>query len=62
MKARYCSQCGGPIHERLVGDRVREVCTVCETVFYQNPLPAAAALVLDENRRGQRVVTQKHPK
>lgn len=34
-----------------VGDRLREVCSVCRTVFYQNPLPAAAALVLDDERR-----------
>ena len=34
-----------------VGDRPREVCSVCGTVFYQNPLPAAAALVLDGERR-----------
>jgi 8-oxo-dGTP diphosphatase len=34
-----------------VGDRPREVCSVCGMVFYQNPLPAAAALVLDEERR-----------
>jgi 8-oxo-dGTP diphosphatase len=34
-----------------VGDRPREVCSVCGAVFYQNPLPAAAALVLDDDRR-----------
>jgi len=34
-----------------VGDRPREVCSVCGTVFYQNPLPAAAAVVLDDERR-----------
>jgi ADP-ribose pyrophosphatase YjhB (NUDIX family) len=60
MKARYCSQCGGSIEERLIGDRAREVCTVCETIFYQNPLPAAAALVLDENRRVL-LVKRKYP-
>jgi 8-oxo-dGTP diphosphatase len=34
-----------------VGDRPREVCSVCSEVFYHNPLPAAAALVLDDRRR-----------
>ena len=34
-----------------MGDRPREVCSRCGTVFYQNPLPAAAALVLDAERR-----------
>jgi 8-oxo-dGTP diphosphatase len=36
---------------RTVGDRPREVCSVCGEVFYHNPLPAAAALVLDDDRR-----------
>lgn len=36
---------------QLIGDREREVCSVCGEVFYQNPLPAAAALVLDDERR-----------
>jgi 8-oxo-dGTP diphosphatase len=34
-----------------VGDRPREVCSVCGEIFYHNPLPAAAALVLDDQRR-----------
>jgi 8-oxo-dGTP diphosphatase len=34
-----------------VGDRPREVCSVCGEIFYHNPLPAAAALVLDDERR-----------
>jgi 8-oxo-dGTP diphosphatase len=51
VKARYCAKCGGPIEERTIGDRPREVCSTCGTVFYQNPLPAAAALILDQTRR-----------
>jgi len=34
-----------------VGDRPRDVCSACGAVFYENPLPAAAALVLDYDRR-----------
>jgi 8-oxo-dGTP diphosphatase len=60
MKALYCSQCGGPIEERVIADRTREVCSVCDAVFYQNPLPAAAALVLDEDRRVL-LVKRKYP-
>ncbi len=36
---------------QTVADRPREVCSVCGVIFYQNPLPAAAALVLDDDRR-----------
>jgi 8-oxo-dGTP diphosphatase len=39
------------VEVQLVGDRPREVCSVCGEVFYHNPLPAAAALVLDGERR-----------
>jgi len=51
MNAFFCSKCGGPIDVHTVGDRPREVCSLCGTVFYRNPLPAAAALVLDAERR-----------
>ncbi len=34
-----------------MGDRPREVCSVCGEIFYDNPLPAAGALVLDDKRR-----------
>jgi 8-oxo-dGTP diphosphatase len=36
---------------QTVGDRPRDVCSECGTVFYRNPLPAAGALVLDDQRR-----------
>jgi 8-oxo-dGTP diphosphatase len=44
----------------MVGDRPRDVCSVCSTVFYQNPLPAAGALVLDDMRRVL-LVKRKYP-
>ena len=51
MKVQFCSKCGGSIAEQIIGDRPREVCSACGTIFYQNPLPAAAALVLDNQRQ-----------
>ncbi len=51
LNARYCSKCGGAVEMQPVGDRPREVCSICGEIFYQNPLPAAAALVLDADRR-----------
>lgn len=50
LKARYCSQCGGDVAVRLVADRLREVCSACNTVFYRNPLPVAASVVLSPAR------------
>ena len=47
---RFCSQCGAALVESIVDARAREVCPACGTVFYRNPLPVAAALVLNEKR------------
>ncbi len=41
-------RCVGP--EAIIGDRERDVCSRCQTVFYQNPLPVAAAVVVNEKR------------
>ncbi|MBN1335373.1 MAG: NUDIX domain-containing protein [Deltaproteobacteria bacterium] len=47
----FCSQCAAPVVERVVDGRARHVCSRCGTVFYRNPLPVAAAVVLDAERR-----------
>lgn len=49
-QAHFCVICGGPLETREVEGRQRQVCTACGNVFYQNPLPVAAALVLNERR------------
>lgn len=49
-KPNYCSSCGKPVVVREVEGRPRRVCPVCDTVFYENPVPVAAALVLNERR------------
>ena len=38
---RHCRQCGHPVAKRLPDDgdtRERDICTVCHTVHYINPL------------------------
>ena len=38
---RHCRQCGHPVAKRLPDDgdtRERDICTVCNTVHYINPL------------------------
>ena len=59
LKAKYCSQCRGEVVTRMVDDRPREVCSVCQTVFYKNPLPVAASVVLNEKREVL-LVKRKH--
>lgn len=61
MKAKYCSQCGGAVITRVVEDRSREICSECGTVFYRNPLPVAACLVLNENREVLLVKRKREP-
>ncbi len=48
---RFCSQCAASLEQRVVEGRLREVCPRCGTICYRNPLPVAAALVLDDQRR-----------
>ncbi len=48
---RFCSQCAAPLEQRPVEGRPRDVCPRCGTIFYRNPLPVAAAVVLDAERR-----------
>lgn len=44
---RYCPLCGAPLVRRHADGRERLVCSRCSEILYQNPLPAATALVLD---------------
>lgn len=50
IRAKYCTQCGGAIAHRDVEGRERIVCPACERILYENPLPVAASLVLNERR------------
>ncbi len=43
----YCPYCGGLLTRRHAEGRERLVCTQCDAIYYQNPLPAATALVLN---------------
>ena len=54
---RYCPYCGGPFELRHLQGRDRLVCTRCGEIYYQNPLPAATALVV--NRQGQLLVGKR---
>jgi 8-oxo-dGTP diphosphatase len=41
----FCARCGGPLVERWLAGRVREVCPACGWVAYQQPKLGAAVLV-----------------
>lgn len=51
-KARvYCPCCGSRVARGVVGGRERDLCPSCGSVFYENPLPVASAIVMDDRRR-----------
>ena len=57
---RFCRHCGSALELRKVEDRTRQVCGSCGTVFYRNPLPVAASLLLNE-RREVLLVKRRNP-
>ena len=61
LTAKYCSRCAAPLTTRVVEDRSREVCPNCGTVFYRNPLPVAASVVLNEDREVLLVKRKRDP-
>jgi len=61
MKSRYCAQCGAAVESRPVDGRAREVCTACNTIFYENPLPVAACVVLNRRREVLLVQRKREP-
>ncbi len=42
---QFCPQCGATMASKRVGDRERLVCSACDFVFYQNPVPAVAIII-----------------
>ena len=61
LTPRYCSQCGQTLTVQIIEGRNRDVCAECETIFYQNPLPVAAAVVLNERREVLLVKRARQP-
>jgi len=47
----YCDRCGAILVSREIEGRPRAVCPACHFVHYRNPLPVAAAVVLNDERQ-----------
>jgi ADP-ribose pyrophosphatase YjhB (NUDIX family) len=50
VSINHCERCGARVSTRRVDGRSREVCDRCGTIAYRNPLPVAAAVVLNDRR------------
>ncbi|MCX8123454.1 MAG: NUDIX domain-containing protein [Spirochaetes bacterium] len=49
-KRVYCSYCGAPVTVRFIDEKYRDFCESCKTTFYENPLPVASCIVINEKR------------
>ncbi len=57
----YCEYCGGPVERRELEGRMRDYCPGCGTIFYENPLPVASTIVVNEKRELLLVKRKKDP-
>ncbi len=63
MKRRrqYCSYCGQPVTTKEQDGKSRDFCPVCDTFYYENPLPVASTIVVNEKREVLLVQRKKDP-
>jgi 8-oxo-dGTP diphosphatase len=57
----YCPYCGEPVVHRHMEGKVRDFCMQCTHVFYENPLPVASSIVVNEGREVLLVQRAKDP-
>ena len=47
---RFCCHCGSSLTEKRINGKARDYCHHCDTVFYENPLPAVSTIVVNNKR------------
>ncbi len=57
----FCAACGSRLSERKIEGRRRSLCTECGYVAYENPLPVAAAVVVNDRDEVLLVRRARHP-
>ncbi|MFH1851874.1 MAG: NUDIX hydrolase [Candidatus Neomarinimicrobiota bacterium] len=57
----FCSRCGGKVQPRTIDNIIRQYCPVCQTIFYDNPLPVVSAVVVNEQREILLVLRDREP-
>ena len=48
---KYCCYCAGVLKLKVVEGRERKTCPDCGAVHYENPVPAACVVLVDEQKR-----------
>ncbi len=59
---KFCYLCGNPLDKKLIDNRMRLFCKSCNSPIYENPIPAACLVVVDENNRILLVKRSVEPK
>ena len=49
VEKKYCTFCGNPVQKKQIEGRIRLYCPACSSINYENPIPATAAVVFNEN-------------
>jgi thiamine-phosphate diphosphorylase len=49
MGKKFCPRCGNKLGKRRLEERERDYCPVCRVIIYENPVPATAVLLFNEN-------------
>ena len=60
-KRTYCSYCGHTIVSREQDGKSRDYCSQCKTFYYENPLPVASTIVINDAREVLLVKRKKEP-
>lgn len=50
-RIRYCPHCACPLDDRHIEGRMRRYCAQCRIPIYENPVPAACVVLVDENEK-----------
>lgn len=61
IERNYCTRCGKELSTQMLEDRTRLVCPACNAVHYENPLPVAASIVLNQRREVLLVKRRNEP-
>ncbi|HOC45872.1 MAG: NUDIX hydrolase [Syntrophorhabdaceae bacterium] len=57
----YCQHCGQLLGTDFLEGKQRQVCTVCKTICYENPLPVASVVLANQKREILLVRRAKEP-
>ena len=57
----FCIHCGNKITQKELEGKLRDYCPSCNTIFYENPLPVASSIVVNEKREVLLVKRKKEP-